>query len=823
MTQSVIGSIRVNLGIDTAAFQKGLRDAQKNLRVAGRRLTSIGEDLSLKVSAPLLGIGGLAIKAGADFEAAFNRIGAVTGAPVEQIDALAASARELGRTTQFSATEAAEAVEILAKNGLSAAQILDGALAASLQLAAAGGTDLASAGDLATDVMLNFGKAAGEMSSVVDGISGVLVNSKFGIDDYRLAIAQAGGVAGGVGVSFEEFNAVIAATSNLFASGSDAGTSYKTFLQRLNPQSKEAAALMEQLGLEFFDAQGNIRSMAEIAGVLQDSLADLSEEARNDALSTIFGTDAMRTAIGLMQQGTEGVERLDAAIGQASATEQAAARMEGFSGAVRRLRSAFEGLLLAISDSGLLDSATRIVEALTGITSKISEADPKLVQFGLVFAGLAAAIGPVILVMGAFAAALGAAALPVAGLVAGVSAITAAVVAFWPEIRSAADSLGEFWTGLRESEGAAGVFVQSIESAFGVLRDYVSFNLNVGRELIDALIAGITGNIDGVRDAFSNVGQLARDYFGGLAAEFTQIGRDVIDGLLAGLRERVSNVKEWFSNLGGDIAQWTRDKLGIKSPSRVFAEIGQNILDGLNQGMNSKEGETKANIERIAGETSDAFRRVTERLQSDLASVGAPDIEQRITTELETAGVDRATPEGNEIVDYVTQLDAVQDRQDAIESRNQVLSRSFTNLFRGALDGAEGFNNALSGVLDNLSSMLISNAFQGLFGGGFFGGGGSIPAYASGTNFHPGGWALVGERGPELVDLPRGSSVIPNDMLGGGGQTITFAPQIDNRGASVEAVARGFQELQRQQEEFRQTFAGDVINSVNDPRYRGRR
>ncbi|WP_108263288.1 phage tail tape measure protein [Mangrovicoccus ximenensis] len=320
MLNALIGALRVDLGMNSAAFQEGVTDAQRQMRrlekefsKIGSRMQSIGQGLSLAVTAPLAGIGAVSLRTAGNFEASMNRIRATLGASGAEMKALGDIAQELGRTTKFSATEAADAVEMLAKNGLGAADILGGALSASLSLAAASGAALSTASDIATDVMMQFGKEAGDLGAVVDGITGVLVNSKFGIDDYALALAQSGGVAGSVGVSFEDFNAAIAATSSLFASGSDAGTSLKTMLQRLVPASGPAAAAMERLGLEFFDAQGNMKDMRDIAQELQDGLSGLSEEAQNDALSTIFGTDAMRSAIGLAKGGAAAIDGVAAA------------------------------------------------------------------------------------------------------------------------------------------------------------------------------------------------------------------------------------------------------------------------------------------------------------------------------------------------------------------------------------------------------------------------------------------------------------------------------------------------------------------------------
>lgn len=568
---AVIGALRVNLGLDSAEFERGLSEARRAMVNAGRQMQEIGGRMSLAITAPLVGAGTVIIRTAASFEASMNRVRAALGASDEEFAALEQAAKDLGETTQFSASEAADAIETLAKNGLSAAQILGGALEASLALAAASGTDLASAGDIATDVMLQFGKSAEDLGGVVDGITGVLLASKFGIDDYRLALAQAGGVAGGLGVEFEDFNAAIAATSSLFASGSDAGTSFKTFLQRLVPQSESAAGAMNMLGLEFFEADGSMKSMAEVAQELQDALAGLSEEARNEVLTTIFGADALRTAIGLANQGADGINRLSNAIRSASATEQAQARMEGFEGAVKELRSALEGLALAIAGSGLLEFMTDMVEGLTHVVRYLSDTNPEILRFGTAIAAAAAAIGPILIVLGTFTIALGTLGAPVIAAAAGIAALTAAVVAFWPEIKAATEAVVAF------------------------ARD--------GWEWVQTMP------------------QTIADAFAALPGQMVQIGSDVINGLWQGIQNKWAEVKQGVMNIPTDIANGFRSLLGIESPSRVMAEIGGFIMDGLRIGMDSGRAGVQAQTEAIGGDLKNGFDDVAQSLGSQFSNM----------------------------------------------------------------------------------------------------------------------------------------------------------------------------------------------------------
>jgi len=409
MASSIIGQLRVILGIDTAAFDRGLSEAERNMVRAGAsyqrigdKINGIGERLSTGITLPLLAIGGASLKLAADFEASMNRVQAATGATGSQLKALRDQAKAFGADKSVTATakDTADVMESLAKNGLSATQILNGATAAVLKLAAANAAEFAPAADLTTDIMQQFGKSAADMNGVVDKLTGGMLVSKFGFDDYRLAIGQVGGVAGGLGLSFEDTNTALAATSALFASGSDAGTSFKTFLTSLNPTSKEAGVLMKKLGLDFFDATGRMKPLASVAQLLQDKLAGLSDKAKSEALTTIFGTDAMRTAVGLMNQGATGLARINGEINKASAQEQMDARMKGLSGGLTQLKKAAEQAAIALGDTGFLSNVTALVGGITSLIRAFAGL-PEPVQTALMgFLGIGAAVGPIVAIVG---------------------------------------------------------------------------------------------------------------------------------------------------------------------------------------------------------------------------------------------------------------------------------------------------------------------------------------------------------------------------------------------------------------------------------------
>ncbi|MBK8990164.1 MAG: phage tail tape measure protein [Chloroflexi bacterium] len=267
----VLGGVQGSVG--------GMGTALGSVQTAG--VVALGAITTGAVAAgtAILGLGYAGLTAAMDMETQMAIIASNMNTTKEAIAPLGDLISELGLdpNLKVTAVEAAQAIDMLARNGLNMQQILDGAAHSTVLLANATGATFDTAANIATDAMAIFNIEAADMQNAVNGIVSVTTASKFGINDYALALAQGGGVAATAGVSFDEFNATIAAISPLFASGSDAGTSFKTMLTMLSSPTDEARTLMNQLGLEFYDAEGNMKSIAAISGELNSALYGVSE------------------------------------------------------------------------------------------------------------------------------------------------------------------------------------------------------------------------------------------------------------------------------------------------------------------------------------------------------------------------------------------------------------------------------------------------------------------------------------------------------------------------------------------------------------------
>jgi TP901 family phage tail tape measure protein len=324
----------------------------------------------------------------ADFEKQISAISAVAGPGTASIDQLRATALQLGKDTSFSASEAAAGMEEMVKAGLSIADVMNGGARAALDLAAAGGLSVAEAATVASNAMNAFGLAGSDMAHIADSLAGASVASATDVHQLGFALASVGAVAHTVGLSFDDTTTAISLLAQAGLKGSDAGTSLKSMLLSLSPSTKPAIAEMKTLGIitaeganQFFDATGKVKSMSEIAGVLQKSMQGLTKEQQLNALQTIFGTDAIRAAAIMAEAGAEGFDKMTAAEAAAGGAQAIAnERLNNFMGSMEKLRGSLEtgaimiGSLFLPALKGIADQVTDVVNSILPMLEEIPDA-----------------------------------------------------------------------------------------------------------------------------------------------------------------------------------------------------------------------------------------------------------------------------------------------------------------------------------------------------------------------------------------------------------------------------------------------------------------
>lgn len=341
----------------------------------------------------LVAVFGAAVYESSKFESAMSRVKAATQAPANELNKLRQAAIQAGSSTQYSATQSAQAITELAKAGVSTADILGGALRGTLSLAAAGDMSVADSAVVASKAMNSFGLSGKDMAHIADVIAAAAGKSATDVHQMSLAFAQSSLLAHQTGLSLEQTAGILALFAQNGLAGSDAGTSLKTMLMRLTPQSSEAAGTMAKLGFSAYDAHGNFVGLSEVARRMQQSFGNLSPEARNAAMSVIFGSDAIRAATIVTQAGAAGIDQWTKAANDSGyAARYAATQADNLQGDLRRLKSALETALIqsGTAANGVLRDMAKL---LTAVVRWYSELPSGVQQSVTVLAGLAGALG----------------------------------------------------------------------------------------------------------------------------------------------------------------------------------------------------------------------------------------------------------------------------------------------------------------------------------------------------------------------------------------------------------------------------------------------
>ncbi len=370
---------------------KNLTAEGKKLEESHKAMTLLGTGMLAAGVAIAAGVG-VAIAKYAEFDQAMSNVAATGDDARANMDALREAALDAGASTVFSATESANAIEELAKAGLSAKDILGGGLKGSLDLAAAGGLGVADAAGIAATALKVFNLRGEDMSHVADLLAAGAGKAMGDVSDLSAALQQGGQVAAATGLSIEETTATLAAFASQGLLGSDAGTSFKTMLQRLTPQSAEAAAKMDELGISAYDAAGNFVGMEAFAGNLQGALKDLTPEARNSALAVMFGSDAVRGANVIYKEGEAGIRKWITAVDdQGYAAETAATRLDNLMGDWEAFTGALDSAFISMGE-GANGPLRALVQGLTGAVDVFNElpdgGKQAVLWIGLVTAGV---------------------------------------------------------------------------------------------------------------------------------------------------------------------------------------------------------------------------------------------------------------------------------------------------------------------------------------------------------------------------------------------------------------------------------------------------
>ncbi|PSK96703.1 TP901 family phage tail tape measure protein [Haloactinopolyspora alba] len=847
-------SIVVKLGLDVGGVVAGARTATRALKqVSTDGLDWVGQR-EQSINTLTTGVGafglaaaagaGLAVKKFADFDAAMSAVEATGDDARASIDALRQAAIDAGASTAFSATEAAAGIEQLAKAGVTAEDILAGGLTGALDLAAAGGISVGEAAETAATALTQFDLAGEDVTHVADLLAAGAGKAQGGVTELGQALAQSGLVASQTGLTIEETAASLSAFASAGLLGSDAGTSFKTMLQRLSNPTGEAADLMQRLNVSAYDAQGNFVGMAEFAGQLQGALEDMTPAQRNATLATLFGSDAVRAASVIYEEGKAGIQEWTAAVDdQGYAAETAATRLDNLKGDLEELGGALETALIGAGEGAdgplrsLTQRATDAVNAFNDMPPEVKSATLAIVGGGGLVALGVAGIGKLVVGvantrdamrdLGISTSRVGRTMRLLGGAATGIGLLA-----------SAMDLLGQTVDVAEVGTGAAAEALQDLRK--GANSELINQIADLRGELdgADKVLGFIPTSLDGFTTSAKDSAEVNKQWKESITAVDGALSSMVASGSVGQAKESVKLLGEAMGLSGDEMQKFVEEHLpqyaDALAQSRVQTEANTEAAGQAGTAQNQLSQDFDSTTEGIQTQAEALVNLVEKMQEAGLLALSTRDAERNLqaaidnaTTSIEENGttLDVTTEKGrknqaalDEIASSSLDLVSALADQGASEKRLQkVMANSRASFIKTArrMGLTKGQARALADQLglipgnyratisaqDNASDKIedavwwlkdfdgreatatmttVQRTIREIWNSPTSGIPGQFtPGNATGTRNWRGGLTWVGEEGPEIVSLPRGSDIYSNAesrAMASGGPLHTLMP-----------------------------------------------
>ena len=664
-------SITGDTKLDTSGFTKGV----SSMTVAAGNLIS---DLTKTAATKLAGLAKSSVSVGMNFDASMSQVAATMGTTVDQIDNLTKVAKEMGSTTKFTATQAADALNYLALAGYDADKAAE-VLPSVLNLAAAGGMDLAYASDLVTDAMASLNIEANKQNVDDFGNKLAMAASKANANVSQLgeAILTVGGTAANLKGGTTELTTALGLLANVGIKGAEGGTHLRNIILSLQSPTDEAAKKMQKLGLQVYDSQGKMRGLNDILSDLNSAMNGMTQGQKDSIINQLFNKTDLAAVNGLLaaqgeQWGTLAaqIDNADGAMGQMAETQ-----IDNLQGAMTIMSSAFEGMQLAVYDElepTLTEAVKWGTDCLTQLTTALSEGGPEamLAAAGEIISDLAAGIAeqlPGLMTTGVeiitqlaqnltdtMPAMLDTGAEVLAALAQGIINATPALLTSATEIIAEfmlylgdhADEIMDTGMQLLESLviGITDNLPQLITAAAALIAKWAAALiahlpdiLKCGAAMLTTLVDGIVCSLENLAEAaLACVAKLVGVWDGSMD-EWGHIGENIVSGLLNGIKGAWNSLTKWVSDGINGLVSGVKGRLGIHSPSKVFDEIGVQVCNGLAQGLDRGNKKVKDAAKTVVASVTDSATPLTNGVAKTVETVtermanGATQQKQTIT------------------------------------------------------------------------------------------------------------------------------------------------------------------------------------------------
>ncbi len=858
--------------------------AGRSIQGAGNTIQNAGKSLTKAVTAPIAGVGVAAVKTAADFESAMSEVGAISGNVADKdlpkimkkakamglsfkegasatetaSNILKAKAKEMGATTSFSASESAEAMKYMAMAGWKTTDMMEG-VAGVMNLAAASGEDLGSTSDIVTDALTAFGMKANESSRFADVLATTSSSANTNVSMMGESFKYCASTAGAMGYSVEDISVALGVLGNAGIKGSMAGTTLKNVIANLAKPTDAQAAVMKKLGISLTDSHGKTKDFSEVMKNLRSSFAGLSETQKASAASTLAGKQSMAGLLTIVNTGQKDFDKLTGAINSSKGSAEAMAgkMLDNLNGQLTLLKSALEGAAITIGDklTPYIKIAVGWVQKATDWFNSLSDAQVSQI---MKWAGIAAAVGPCILMFGKLVTGVGkvvtgfgkvTSAITNAGSVIGLLtspagivigvlaaiAVAAVLVAKnWDKIKPVVMNVKAWFTetfggAIKQAmTGFQKIFASVMQGIKTILpgvmasiKTAIQAAMPVVRSIASAIKVMLPAAIETIKtviQAAMPVIQTAVQVVSKLLPKAIEMAKTAIHSIAPTIKTVIAVVAEVVPIIAttfvGVLEKLSPVIKTIGTAAKKHLIVMGNLLSHAFSFLGSTIAKLSPSINKIAkvvgGVLVYAVRKVSPVVVKMAAAFSAAftgiyNISSNIVNKLKPVytaiGTVIKVVMGVVQKRFVSTFQTVASVVSSTSSSVKQVIRGLTKAFGGVLDfitgvfsgnwkkAWEGVKNIFGGIFDGLAGMckvpinavigLINKAIGGInkisidipegvpgIGGKHIGGFNipTIPALAKGTQDWRGGIVQVGEKGGEIVDLPKGSRVYPHDQ-----------------------------------------------------------
>lgn len=422
-----VGEIRARITLDSSEFRRGADEARNSMGGMKKDFSAI-QKASTVVSGAVAAVIGASIKTAANFEQAMARVKAISGATDDEFKALEQTARDLGASTQFSASEAAEAMSFLAMAGFKVNETIS-AMPGVLNLAAASQESLGTSADIVSNIMSGFGLNATEADTAVDVLVKTMTTANTNLPQLGNAMKYVAPIAASLGIPIEQAAAAVGKMSDAGIQGSQAGTSLRAMLLSLTNPVGQTEKAMERLGVNVNDAAGEMMPLPELIGHVSERLDGLTDAQKTAEAAQLVGTEAASGFLALMAIGEEDLAAYTAELKDSAgaAQDMATIQQDTVNGAFKEFQSALEEVGIVIGNE-FLPVFRDVIEAGADLVRFIGAFDGDSIKLALSFAGITAAVAGTLATVGKLSIALSAFAMtPVGAAIVGISLLAGIV------------------------------------------------------------------------------------------------------------------------------------------------------------------------------------------------------------------------------------------------------------------------------------------------------------------------------------------------------------------------------------------------------------